>query len=79
MTQAQPSLEFIPPAYNPLVLSLAKGILPIWLRYGQNISLVEINNASELVNLYRQFQARKIRFMLAFRHPAVTDPPGLLI
>ena len=75
MTQAQPSLEFIPPAYNPLVWGLAKGILPIWLRYGQNISQVEINNASELVNLYRQFQARKIRFMLAFRHPAVTDPP----
>lgn len=75
MTQAQPSLEFIPPAYNPLVWSLAKGILPTWLRYGQNISQVEINNASELVNLYRQFQDQKIRFMLAFRHPAVTDPP----
>ena len=75
MTQAQPSLEFIPPAYNPLIWRLAKGLLPIWLCYGQNISHVEINNASELVDLYHQFQAGKIRFLLAFRHPAVTDPP----
>ena len=75
MTQAQPSLEFIPPAYNPLVWRAAKGILPTWLRYTHNIINVKINNASELVNLYSQFQAEKTRFMLAFRHPAITDPP----
>ena len=75
MTQAQPSLEFIPPAYNPLVWRGAKAILPFWLRYSCDIVNVKINNASELVNLYSQFQIGKTRFMLAFRHPAVTDPP----
>jgi len=75
MTQVQPSLEFIPPAYNPLVWQAAKKIIPFWLRYGNDITDVKIENASELVELYSQFQQGKTRFMLAFRHPAVTDPP----
>ncbi|MGD1918092.1 MAG: 1-acyl-sn-glycerol-3-phosphate acyltransferase [Pleurocapsa sp.] len=75
MTQAQPSLEFIPPAYNPLVWKVAKGILPYWLRYNHDIVDVKVDNPSELIELYRQFQQGKTRFMLAFRHPAVTDPP----
>ena len=75
MTQAQPSLEFISPAYNPLVWQAAKGILPFWLRYNHDIVDVKIDNAIELVELYSQFQQGKTRFMLAFRHPAVTDPP----
>ncbi|MEM8829091.1 MAG: 1-acyl-sn-glycerol-3-phosphate acyltransferase [Cyanobacteria bacterium P01_G01_bin.19] len=75
MTQAQPSLEFIPPAYNSLVWQTAKGIIPFWLRYNHNIVNVKIDNPSELVELYSKFQQGKTRFMLAFRHPAVTDPP----
>jgi hypothetical protein len=75
MIQAQSSLEFIPPAYNPLVWKISKKILPLWLRYNQNITSVKIKNASELIELYRQFDAGQTRFMLAFRHPAVTDPP----
>ena len=75
MTQAQPSLEFIPPSYNPLVWRVAKGILPFWLRYNHDIIDVKIDRAAELVDLYDRFQRGKIRFMLAFRHPAVTDPP----
>lgn len=75
MAQAQPSLEFIPPAYSPLVWQLAKGILPFWLRYNHDIVDVKINNAAELVELYDRFQQDRTRFMLAFRHPAVTDPP----
>ena len=73
MIQAQPSLKFIPPAYNPIVWRIAKEIMPFWLRYNHNIINVEIDNASELIDLYNQFQQGKIRFMLAFRHPA--DPP----
>ena len=75
MTQAQPSLEFIPPAYNPFVWQTAKKIVPFWLRYNHDIVDVKINNAAELVELYSQFQQGKTRFMIAFRHPAVTDPP----
>lgn len=75
MTQAQSSLEFIPPAYNSAVWQIAKGILPFWLRYTQHIDRVKIDNAQELVELYNRFEAGEMRFMLAFRHPAVTDPP----
>ena len=75
MTQVQPSLEFIPPAYNSLVRQAAKGILPLWLRYNHDIIELKIDNPSELIELYRQFQQGKTRFMIAFRHPAVTDPP----
>lgn len=75
MTQAQPSLEFIPPAYNPVVWNIAKGVIPLWLRYNHNIIDVEIDNAEELIDLYHQFQQGKTRFMLAFRHPSIADPP----
>ena len=75
MTQAQPSLEFIPPDYNSVVWKIAKGISPFWLRYNLNVVDVEVYNPEELISLYSQFQQGKTRFMLAFRHPAVTDPP----
>lgn len=75
MIQAQPSLEFIPPAYNPLVWQITQKILPLWLRYNQDIINVKIDNAGELIELYHQFDSGQTRFMLAFRHPAVTDPP----
>ena len=75
MTQAQPSLEFISPAYNPLIWKVAKKIIPFWLRYNHHVTKVEIDNASELIDLYRQFYQGKTRFMVAFRHPTVIDPP----
>jgi len=74
MTQAQPSLEFIPPDYNRFIWSLAKKISPFWLSYGLDIVDVKINNSAELIDLYSQFQQGQTRFMLAFRHPATTDP-----
>ncbi len=77
MTQAQSSLEFIPPAYSPVVWQVAKGILPFWLRYNRNMIRIEVDRAGELIDLYQQFQQGKMRFMLAFRHPTVIDPPCL--
>lgn len=75
MTQVQPSLEFIPPDYSPVVWRVAKVISPFWLRYNCHVVRVDIDNAEELINLFSQFQQGQTRFMLAFRHPAVTDPP----
>jgi hypothetical protein len=77
MTQAQSSLEFIPPAYSPVIWNLAKGIIPLWLRHNHSIIRVEVDHGEELVKLYDQFQQGKLRFMLAFRHPTVIDPPCL--
>ncbi|MEW6496611.1 MAG: 1-acyl-sn-glycerol-3-phosphate acyltransferase [Cyanobacteriota bacterium] len=72
--QAQPPLEFIPPAFNPLVLRVAQQVLPFWIHYRTTISEIEADNVEVLVDLYRQFQEEKIRFLIAFRHPRVEDP-----
>ena len=70
----KPSLEFIPPAFNPLVWQGARSLLPLWLRYRQGITEVKIDNAEELIALYHQFNQGKTRFLLAFRHPSTVDP-----
>lgn len=76
----QPKLQFIPPAFNPLVLKLAHWCLPILLRFRlrpwltAQIARIETANIEVLVEMYRQFQAGKIRFLMAFRHVEVDDP-----
>ncbi|MEH2326072.1 MAG: 1-acyl-sn-glycerol-3-phosphate acyltransferase [Nostoc sp.] len=72
--QAQPPLEFIPPAFNPLVLRVVHLLLPSWINWQTPITQIEADNVEVLVDLYRQFQEDKIRFMLAFRHPKTDDP-----
>ncbi len=47
-----------------------------WLPAG--IAQVETHNVETLVELYRQFQAGKIRLLMAFRHPEVDDPLSML-
>ena len=72
--QVQPPLEFIPPALNPLVLRVNQLLLPTWLRSQTAITHIQADNVEVLVDLYRQFQAGKIRFLMAFRHPSADDP-----
>ncbi|MEA5616625.1 1-acyl-sn-glycerol-3-phosphate acyltransferase [Cronbergia sp. UHCC 0137] len=72
--QAQPPLEFIPPAFNPVLLKFVHLLLPSWINWKTAISQIEGENVEDLVDLYRQFQEGKIRFMLAFRHPKTDDP-----
>ncbi len=72
--QAQPPLEFIPPKFNPLFLRAVHLLLPSWISWQTAITQIEADNLEVLVDLYRQFQADKIRFMLAFRHPKTDDP-----
>ncbi len=74
ISHAQPPLEFIPPALNPLVLRAAQQALPFWMRSQTTITQIEADNVEVLVDLYRQFQDKKIRFLIAFRHPSVDDP-----
>ena len=71
---AQPPLEFIPPALNPLFLRASQSLLPVWIRWKTAISQIQADNVEVLVDLYRQFQEGKIRFLIAFRHPSVEDP-----
>ena len=73
-------LDFIHPAFNPLVLRIVHWSLPIvqrirlksWLPAG--ISHIEIVNGETLAKLFQQFQTGKIRLILAFRHCEVDDP-----
>lgn len=74
ITQVQPPLEFIPPDFNPLVLAVGRSLIPFWLRWRKGVARTEITNAETLVELYQQFHAGKIRFLLAFRHPSTVDP-----
>jgi hypothetical protein len=76
----QPKLKFIPPRFNPFVLWLTKRSLPILLRVRlrpwlpAGISQIDAVNVETLVDLYQRFQAGKIRFLIALRHPEVDDP-----
>lgn len=70
----QPPLEFIPPAYNPNVRRVVNWALPVITQRFTTLRDVEATNLETLVDLYRQFQNGKIRFLLAFRHPAAKDP-----
>ncbi|MEA5567411.1 1-acyl-sn-glycerol-3-phosphate acyltransferase [Anabaena sp. UHCC 0399] len=76
--QAQPPLEFIPPAFNPLLLRFVHLFLPTWIRTQTPITQIEAENVEVLANLYHQFQEGKIRFLLAFRHPKTEDPFALV-
>ncbi len=74
INQVQPPLEFIPPAYNPLIVQGCQQILPWWLRFKTNISDIQAENVETLAELFHQFQNQKVRFLLAFRHPNSNDP-----
>ncbi|MBW4670391.1 MAG: 1-acyl-sn-glycerol-3-phosphate acyltransferase [Cyanomargarita calcarea GSE-NOS-MK-12-04C] len=74
MYQAQPPLEFIPPALSPWFVKLTYLLLPTWIRSSTAITKIEADNVETLANLYQQFGQNKIRFLLAFRHPKVEDP-----
>jgi hypothetical protein len=72
--QAQPPLEFIPPNLNLPLVRLLQAFLPVIMATQTAIREVEAENVDTLVDLYRQFQAGKVRFLMAFRHPSTDDP-----
>ncbi|MEH2136328.1 lysophospholipid acyltransferase family protein [Nostoc sp.] len=80
----QPPLKFIPQRLNLPILQIVRWLLPIALRFRTRpwlpagIVSVEAKNIEVLAELYQQFQAGKIRFLLAFRHPEVEDPLCML-
>ncbi len=72
--QAQPPLEFIEPAFNPSFLRLMQFLLPQLINWKTPLVHIEADNVEVLVDLYHQFQQKKVRFLLAFRHPKTEDP-----
>ncbi|NJM21628.1 MAG: 1-acyl-sn-glycerol-3-phosphate acyltransferase [Richelia sp. SL_2_1] len=77
INQAQPPLEFIPPAFNPSVLRITQLLLPAWIKSLTIINQIEAENVKTLVKLIDEFQQKKIRFLIAFRHPQTEDPFAL--
>ncbi|BAC89086.1 glycerol acyltransferase [Gloeobacter violaceus] len=72
--QARPPLAFVPPTLNPLLLKALPAALPWWLRLATPLADCRTEHVERLVALYRDFQAGKARFLLAFRHPTTYDP-----
>lgn len=72
--QAQPPLEFLPPALSRRVLAATRILLPFWMRYKLKIADIQPDQIERLVELYRQFQEGQLRILLAFRHPSTDDP-----
>ena len=77
MIQAKPPLAFLPPKLDPFVVRTLYFLLPAWMKLNTNVQAVQAENVEQLVELYRQFQAGQVRFMLAFRHPSTNDPFSL--
>ncbi len=77
MQQAQPPLGFIAPQYNAWITKIVHFAVPLWMRRTTDVQAVEAVNIEELVRAYRQFEAGKIRLVLAFRHPSVNDPMAI--
>ncbi len=73
----QPPLDFIPPNLQDGLVKFAGGFIPAILKHKLGIVEVETSGVERLVELYRDFQQGKTRFMIAFRHPGVDDPVSL--
>ncbi|WP_017297577.1 1-acyl-sn-glycerol-3-phosphate acyltransferase [Nodosilinea nodulosa] len=80
LNRAQPPLGFIPPRYRPWVVQGAYMLLPLMLRLRlrpwlpAGIWPVTCPNPEVLADCFHQFQAGKIRLIMAFRHSQVDDP-----
>jgi hypothetical protein len=72
--QVQPPLDFIAPNLDLTTVRLTYTLLPLWMRWKTALKGVEVDNLDRLVDLYQQFQAKRVRILFAFRHPSVDDP-----
>lgn len=72
--RAQPALKFIPPNYSGWLRRLMWPVMPAWVATKTDLAEVEARNVETLAQLYHEFEAGKTRFLIAFRHPSITDP-----
>jgi len=71
---AQPPLEFVPPNLQMGVVRTVGALIPTALKLSTSIVEVTADHAERLAELYRDFEDRKVRFLIAFRHPSTQDP-----
>jgi hypothetical protein len=71
--RAQPPLDFLPPQFDPKVLWGTKTLLPPWMHWRGSVKQLDVRGAEVLANLFHEFYAGKVRFLIAFRHPSPDD------
>jgi 1-acyl-sn-glycerol-3-phosphate acyltransferase len=80
INQSQPGLTPIVPKLNPVIVKLVHLALPLLMRFQlwpwlpAGIKRIVVTNEKTLAQCYQEFQAGKIRLILAFRHVEVDDP-----
>ncbi|MEM6451357.1 MAG: 1-acyl-sn-glycerol-3-phosphate acyltransferase [Cyanobacteria bacterium P01_D01_bin.105] len=72
--RAQPALEFVPPAYSPLLRSVMSLMMPGWTSLQTEVAEIESHNVETLAKIYNEFRSAKARVLIAFRHPSPIDP-----
>ncbi len=84
MSYAHSKLKFIPQKFNPIILKIFHWLLPIFLKFRfrpwlvAGIAKIKVINPEIITELYQQFKTKKIRFIIAFRHPEVDDALSLI-
>lgn len=78
LQQIQPSMEYLQPNIKNWVISGVRFLLPFWLRYRTGITKIETRHIDRFVELTQQFQAGKVKYILAFRHPTIDDQFSIL-
>lgn len=73
LNRAQPPLDFLSPDFDARVLWTVKTLLPAWMHWRSSVDRIETVRAEILVDLFQQFQADNVRFLIAFRHPSPND------
>src|SRR6478672_572881 len=56
------------------VVRAVGALIPTALKLSTSIVEVTADHAERLAELYRDFEERKVRFLIAFRHPSTQDP-----
>jgi hypothetical protein len=70
---AQPPLEFVPPNLKMGLVRTGSVLIPWLMRKRASVVRVEATHTARLADLYREFQAGRARFLIAFRHPSSAD------
>jgi len=69
----QPPLRYVPPRFNRALFRFVASIYRVYLRLALDIRHVRVEGIETLVEHYRLFKDRKIRLIVAFRHPHLDD------
>lgn len=70
---AAPALPFLEPRFSPVVHAVARLLSPLYLRFGEGVSRVEVEGVTTLVEEYHRFRRGESRLVVPFRHPSASD------